>query len=38
MLDIAGYQKILGSNPGQDYKSCWPNGKASDYEYYDRTP
>ena len=26
------YQKIPGSNPGQDYKkSCWPNGKASDY-------
>ena len=26
------YQKIPGPNPGQDYeKSCWPNGKASDY-------
>ena len=28
----AVYQKIPGWNSGQDYqKSCWPNGKASDY-------
>ena len=25
-------QKILGLNSGQDYMSCWPNGKASDYD------
>ena len=35
--DLVGYdnssrhQEIPGSNPGQDWKSCWPNGKAPDY-------
>ena len=28
----AEHQKIPGSNPGRDLTSCWPNGKASDYD------
>ena len=30
-VSIIRNHEIPGSNPGQDCKSCWPNGKARDY-------